>query len=321
VKARAFWVEGPGRGAIREETLREPGAGEVRVRMLYSGVSRGTESLVFRGGVPEVLHQDMRCPHQCGELSLPVKYGYIAVGEVEAGAGTPGQAVFCLHPHQTRFVVPSDAVVPLPLGLPPSRAVLAPNLETALNGLWDGAVVPEHRVSVIGAGVVGTLLAWLLRQSGCTDLELVDTNPGRAETAGALGIPFATPDQASPDRDRVFHTSGNPAGLNKALDLCANEATIIELSWFGDAEVTLPLGAQFHARRLTIRASQVGQIAPSHRAEWTHRRRMAHVLQLLADHPELDGLIDGESEFSDLPETMARLAGLAGEVLCHRVCY
>lgn len=321
MKAQAFWVEAPGRGAIREETLREPGEGEVRVRMRYSGVSRGTESLVFRGGIPEVLHEDMRCPHQSGELGLPVKYGYTAVGEIEAGAGTPGQAVFCLHPHQTRFVVPVDAVVPLPADLPAGRAVLAPNLETALNGLWDGDVAAHHRVSVIGAGVVGTLLAWLLREHGCAELELIDTNPARGATAAALGLQFAAPSQASLDRDRVFHTSGNPAGLRQALELCANEACIIELSWFGDSEVVLPLGAEFHARRLTIRSSQVGQVAQSHRGSWTHRRRMDHVLQLLVDHPELDLLINDESEFGDLPQTMARLADPGAGVLCHRVRY
>lgn len=320
MKARAFWVEAPGQGAIREETLHEPSSDEVQVRMLYSGVSRGTESLVFRGGVPQTLAGEMRCPHQAGELTLPVKYGYIAVGEIEAGRGTVGQAVFCLHPHQTRFVVPAEAVVPLPDDLPPSRAVLAPNLETALNGMWDGDVSASDRVSVIGAGVVGILLAWLLRESGA-DVELVDLNPARAQVAGVLGIPFALSGDAQCQRDTVFHVSGNPAGLRRALELCGNEATVVELSWFGDAQVSLPLGEQFHSRRLTIRSSQVGQIAPSHRGQWTHRKRMEYVLKLLAEHPELEVLIDGQSEFIDLPQTMAHLAEPGCGVLCHRVSY
>jgi len=263
----------------------------------------------------------MRCPHQSGELSLPVKYGYIAVGQVEAGSGQIGQTVFCLHPHQTHFIVPADAVVPLPEGLPPSRAVLAPNLETALNGMWDGDVDPTDRISVVGAGVVGLLLGWLLRESGCTDVELIDINPARAEVAAALGIPFASLDTAQGERDYVFHASGNPAGLTSALELCANEATIVELSWFGDAEVKLPLGGRFHSRRLTIRASQVGQVAPSHRGKWTHRQRIEHVLELLAQHPELEVLIDGQSAFAELPQTMTVLADAGSGVLCHRVSY
>ena len=295
--ARAFWVEQPGQGVIREEVLPNPGPSEVQVRMLYSGVSRGTESLVFRGRVPASQHQAMRCPHQAGAFSLPIKYGYIAVGEVEAGAGEVGQHVFCLHPHQTRFVIPASAVVPLPEGLPPARAVLAANLE------------------------VGILLAWVLQREGCQDLELIDLNPARREVAQHLGLPFASPDQARSERDRVFHASGSPAGLRHALSLCAPEATVVELSWFGDAEVGLFLGEAFHARRLTIRSSQVGQIAPSHRGEWTYRRRLDQVLQLLADHPELDVLIDGESSFEDLPETMSDLAESGSGVLCHRVCY
>ncbi len=319
--ARAFWVEQPGQGVIREEVLPNPGPSEVQVRMLYSGVSRGTESLVFRGRVPASQHQAMRCPHQAGAFSLPIKYGYIAVGEVEAGAGEVGQHVFCLHPHQTRFVIPASAVVPLPEGLPPARAVLAANLETAQNGVWDGQVEPGHRVTVVGAGVVGILLAWVLQREGCQDLELIDLNPARREVAQHLGLPFASPDQARSERDRVFHASGSPAGLRHALSLCAPEATVVELSWFGDAEVGLFLGEAFHARRLTIRSSQVGQIAPSHRGEWTYRRRLDHVLQLLADHPELDVLIDGESSFEDLPETMSDLAESGSGVLCHRVCY
>jgi threonine dehydrogenase-like Zn-dependent dehydrogenase len=252
---------------------------------------------------------------------LPVKYGYIAVGEIEAGAGTKGQMVFCLHPHQTHFVVPADAVVPLPSALPPSRAVLAPNLETALNGMWDGDLKPSHKISVVGAGVVGTLLAWLIRQSGCADVELIDQNPARAATAASLGIPFAMPEAAQPERDRVFHASGSPAGLRAALDLCANEATVIEMSWFGDTDVSLPLGGRFHSRRLTIVSSQVGQVAKSHRSEWTHRRRIEYVLELLADHAELDELIDGQSSFLELPQTMSALADATAGVLCHRVCY
>jgi threonine dehydrogenase-like Zn-dependent dehydrogenase len=321
MKARAFWVEAPRQGSIRDEVLRAPGPGEVLVRMVCSGISRGTESLVFGGGVPIDLFDEMRCPHQAGELSLPVKYGYIAVGVIEAGSGTVGQEVFCMHPHQTHFVVPATSVIPLPPGLPAARAVLAPNLETALNGMWDGELGGEERISIIGAGVVGLLLGWLLKVHGHADVELIDINPAREDTARALGLSLVLPGEARTERSKVFHTSGSPAGLETALRLCGNEAEIIELSWFGDQPVSVPLGAQFHSRRLTIRASQVGQVAPSHRAEWTHRRRMDWVLEHLAEHPELDVLIDGESALEDLPQTMLRLASPSSGVLCHRVRY
>jgi threonine dehydrogenase-like Zn-dependent dehydrogenase len=321
VKTRAFWVVAPGKGVLRDEDLPEVAAGEVQVRTLFTGISRGTESLIFRGGVPESQWAAMRCPFQEGEFSLPVKYGYIAVGEIEGGDGRIGQRVFCLHPHQERFVVPKDAVRPLPAGLPPERAVLAANLETAINGVWDGQPGPGDRVSIVGAGVVGALVAWLVGRIPGVAVQLVDIAPGRAKLAAALGVGFCLPAGADGDQDLVFHCSGSEAGLRTALDLSGLEATVIELSWFGDREVALPLGGSFHPRRITLQSSQVGRIPAHRQARWDFARRMTLALDLLAAHPELDALIDGETAFADLPETMSRLATGAGEVLCHRVRY
>src|SRR5579862_9416483 len=305
--ARAFWVVAPGRGAIRAEPLLPLSADEVLVRALYSGISRGTESLVFNGRVPASEHQRMRAPFQAGDFPGPVKYGYMSVGVVEQGpSDLRGRRVFALYPHQTRYVVSRDAVYVLPDAVPPERAVLAANLETAINGLWDARPHIGDRIAVVGAGTVGCLVAWLAgRMPGCT-VELVDLDEERRGIADRLGVSFASPDSVSQNQDLVFHTSGSPSGLPLALRIAGFEATIVEMSWYGDQPVAVPLGEGFHASRLTLRSSQVGAVAPAQRARWPPRRRMALALALLAD-PVLDALITGESDFEELPNTMQQL--------------
>ena len=320
MQAKAYWVESAGEAAIRAVDLPELGPEDVSVRTVYSGISRGTESLVFAGRVPKTQHEVMRCPHQEGTFSFPVKYGYITVGVVEQGGGLEGQYVFCLHPHQTHFVVPKKMVTVLPDGLAPENAVLAANLETAVNGVWDANPHPDEKVSVIGAGVVGLLVAWRLRQVTNGPVEIIDINPEREVLASQLGLTFRLASQASTERDVIVHASGAPSGLRQALTMAAPEGRVIEMSWFGDTDVTLPLGEAFHARRLTIQCSQVGQIPPRLRDEWTYAKRMDLVLSLLRDNPVLSCLINGESEFDDLPQTMTKLVAAQG-VLCHRVCY
>lgn len=320
-EAKAFWVVAPGRGEIRTEVLRAPAGDDVVVQTLFSGISRGTEALVFGGHVPQSEWSRMRAPFQEGEFSGAVKYGYASVGRVECGPQElKGQMVFALYPHQTRYVVPATAVHLLPADVPPARAILAANLETAVNGVWDASPRVGDRVVVIGAGTVGSLVAWLIsRIQGC-DVQLVDVNPQRQQIAQALGVPFARPDATLRDADIVIHVSGSPDGLQHALDVAGFEAAIIEMSWFGDRTVPLTLGGAFHSKRLTIKSSQVGQVAPSQRARWDTRRRMSYALSLLAD-PALDVLVTGESAFEDLPQVMARLAQAPGETLCHRIKY
>ncbi len=316
-RARAFWITSPGHGEIREEPLTPPGPGEVLVESLFSGVSRGTETLVFTGRVPNSEYERMRCPFQAGDFPAPVKYGYASVGCARSGPW-PGRHVFCLYPHQTAYVVPESALVPLPDGVPPDRAVLAANLETALNALWDARPQIGDRVSVVGAGVVGSLVAYLAGRIAATDVELIDVLPARASIAAALGVRFALPDGAQKQRDLVFHASGRAAGAATALTLAAPDTTVVELSWFGDAEVSLPLGRDFHARRLTLRSSQVGSVSPRARARFSHRSRLELALSFLTD-PRLDCLIDGETSFEALPATFPEL--VAGGGLCRRVRY
>lgn len=320
-QARAFWTIEPGRGEIRDEPIQPPGAGEVLVRATYSGISRGTEALVFGGRVPASEYARMRAPFQAGDFPGPLKYGYESVGEIEEGPDTlRGRRVFVLYPHQTRYVVPASAVHVIPDEVPSERAILASNLETAINGLWDARPHVGDRIAVIGGGTVGSLTAWLAgRIAGCR-VELVDVNRARARVAEALRVSFAVPDRAALEADIVIHASGSPDGLNQALRLAAFEATIVEMSWFGNRSVPLPLGEAFHARRLTIKSSQVSAVAPTQRARWDHTRRMQLALSMLAD-PALDILVTGESAFEDLPHTMAALAATPGDTLCHRIRY
>jgi NADPH:quinone reductase-like Zn-dependent oxidoreductase len=319
--ATAFWIATPGRGELRREILPPLPADHVQVTALYSGISRGTESLVFHGHVPPTEYQRMRAPFQAGDFPGPVKYGYASVGRVDCGpADLMGRSVFCLHPHQDHYQVPATAVTQLPEGLPPGRAVLAANMETAINGIWDAGIGPGDRVCVIGAGVVGALVAYLAARIPGTRVTLVDINEGRAALAKALGAGFARPEAAPGDQDHVIHVSGQPDGLDHALTLAGDEGLVLEMSWYGDRPVTLPLGGAFHARRLTLRSSQVGRLPPSRTPRWDYRRRLALALELLKD-PVLEPLISGESDFLALPRVMPSLADGAGQVLCHRIRY
>ncbi|WPZ33646.1 zinc-binding alcohol dehydrogenase [Thalassobaculum sp. OXR-137] len=314
-QARAFWVVRPNQGEIRQEAIAPAGLAEVAVRTLYSGISRGTETLVFAGRVPESQHAAMRCPFQAGTFPGPVKYGYCAVGVLD-----DGRVVFSLHPHQDRFVVPAEAVRPVPEDVPAARAVLAANMETALNALWDSGIAPGDRVAVVGLGVVGLLIAYLAARLPGVDLVGIDPNPARGPAAAALGIPFSTDAPDRYDADLVVHASGTPNGLATALSLAGTEATVLEASWHGSAAVPVPLGEAFHSRRLVLRSTQVGMVSPAHRPRWDYGRRLDKALSLLAD-PALDVLIDGESPFTSLPDTMAALADGSLAALCHRIRY
>ena len=319
--AHAFWLGKPGAGEIRPVSLPTPGPTDVVVRTVRSAISRGTETLVFRGGVPASQYATMRAPFQEGDFPGPVKYGYLNVGVVEHGPpALRGRTVFCLYPHQTAFVVPARSVVVVPEGVPVDRAVLAGTVETAVNALWDAAPLVGDRATVVGGGMVGCCVARLLARIPGTRVTLVDVDAGRADVAAALGVEFALPAEAAGDRDLVVHTSATSAGLQQSLDLLAREGTVIDLSWYGDADVTLSLGGAFHSRRLGIRASQVGVIAPARRGTWTTTDRLRLALDLLAD-PAFDTLLTGVSHFDELPEVMPRLASGDLPALCHLVTY
>jgi threonine dehydrogenase-like Zn-dependent dehydrogenase len=319
--AHAFWLCEPGVGELRPVSLPSPGPEDVVVRTMRSGISRGTETLVFRGGVPASQYAAMRAPFQEGDFPAPVKYGYLSVGLVEHGPPTlHGRTVFCLYPHQTAYVVPARSVVVVPEAVPVNRAVLAGTVETAVNALWDAAPLVGDRVTVVGGGMVGCCVARLLGRIPGARVTLVDVDGGRADVAAALGVDFALPADAADGRDLVVHTSATSAGLQQSLDLLAPEGTVIDLSWYGDADVTLSLGGAFHSRRLGIRASQVGIVAPARRGTRTTTDRLALALDLLQD-PAFDALLTGVSRFEELPEVMRRLAYGDLPALCQVITY
>ncbi|HEY4418103.1 MAG TPA: zinc-binding alcohol dehydrogenase, partial [Pseudonocardia sp.] len=231
-----------------------------------------------------------------------------------------GRAVFCLYPHQTRYVVPAASVTPLPDDVPPKRAVLAGTLETAVNALWDAAPLVGDRIAVVGAGMVGCSVAALLARFPGVRVELVDVDPARAAVAEALGVGFATPDEAAGECDLVVHASATEAGLTRSLELLADEGEVIEMSWYGDRPVRVPLGEFFHPRRLVIRSSQVGAVAPARRARRSFGDRLELALRLLAD-PVFDTLVTDETPFEELPRLMSALAGGELPGLCVRVVY
>lgn len=312
-EARAFWTTGPGRGEIRAERIAPPRPGELLIRALASGVSRGTEALVFEGHVPRSQYEAMRAPLMGGAFPFPVKYGYSMVG-----ATPEGQRVFVLHPHQDLFVAPGTLCIPVPGAVPTQRAVLAANLETALNITWDAAALPGERMMVIGAGVVGLLTASLLSRIPAARVTVVDIDPNRAALARRFGCHFAVPDQASGDQELVIHTSSTEAGLHLALARAAFEARIIEVSWYGDRAPSVPLGENFHAKRLQIIASQVGAVAPRMRGRRSFAQRLCTALDLLAE-PAYDVLLQGPTRFDDLPAAMPGILAPGG--LCHVIRY
>jgi threonine dehydrogenase-like Zn-dependent dehydrogenase len=317
----AYWLREPGVGEIRSATVPEPGPDEVLVRTLRTGVSRGTETLVFRGGVPPNQYDVMRAPFQEGDFPGPVKYGYLNVGVVEAGpAALVGRIVFCLYPHQTRYVVPAAAVTVVPDGVPPARAVLAGAVETAVNAMWDAGPLIGDRIAVVGGGMIGCCVTRLLARMPGVRVTLVDVDRSRADLAAALGAEFAVPEEVSGDRDLVVHASATSAGLQTALDLLAIEGTVLDLSWYGDAPVGIALGGAFHSRRLTIRASQVGMVSPSRRGSRSTTDRLALAMELLQDS-SFDALLTGESSFRELPDVMRRLADGTLPALCHTITY
>ena len=321
VDARAFWLAAPGRGEIRTSPMQAPMPGEVVVRALASGVSRGTESIVFAGRVPLSQYRVMRCPFQEGDFPAPVKYGYASVGVVEAGAtALLGCRVFCLYPHQDCYIVPEASVVPVPDAVPDHRAVLGANMETALNALWDAGPRLGDRIAIVGAGTVGCLVASLVAKLPAARVELIDIDPRRAALAAAFGCRFAKPADAEAGCDLVIHASGSEAGLGTALRLAGFEATVLELSWYGDRSVAIPLGEAFHSRRIRLQSSQVGEVAVSRRARRSRRERLALALELLAD-PVYDNLITGQGSLDALPDAMARLAAQPDGALCHLVRY
>jgi NADPH:quinone reductase-like Zn-dependent oxidoreductase len=321
LRARAYWTLAPGHGALRDEPLSQPGDDEALVRTRHSGVSRGTELLVHAGRVPADVAGRMRAPFQEGDFPGPVKYGYLSVGVVEQGPRSLlHRGVFCLFPHQDRYVVPVTALTPVPDGIPARRATLAGVAEIAVNAAWDAAPRLGDRVAVVGAGLIGCCVAAALRTFPLERLQLVDIDTARGAVASRLGVEFVAPDAAADGCDIVIHASSTAAGLQRSLELLGDEGEVVELSWYGTRDVSLRLGSDFHARRLSVRASQVSEVAAARRVRRSRAERLAVAMGLLSD-PGYDALITGTSPFDELPDTMVRLASGELQALCHVIDY
>jgi NADPH:quinone reductase-like Zn-dependent oxidoreductase len=314
---QAFWITDLEQAGYKDVTL-EMQPGSLEVRTLFTGISRGTERLVFRGQVPVEQHDTMRAPFQEGSFTFPVKYGYSAVGQVET-QGRAGEIVFALFPHQSRFCVPDSAVIPVPADVPPGRAVLAANMETALNITWDAQINIGDRVVVVGSGVVGALVGYLAAKVAGTEVIMTDIDPAKRALAEVLGCDFALPKATAKDADVVVHASASAAGLETAISVAGMETTVVEASWYGTHNVEVPLGGRFHQRRLQLVSSQVGRIPARQAARWTYQRRLTKALSLLAD-PCLDVLISGETAFKALASEYRDIL-LSPSTLCHRVTY
>jgi len=318
VTARALWYARKGVVELREAPLPPLQPGQARVRALYSGISRGTERLVFTGSVGRGEWGTMRGPNQEGDFPFPVKYGYCAAGVVEAGPDALiGRSVFCLHPHQDVFQVAADQLTPIPEGIPPRRATLAANMETALNAFWDSGAAPGNRIVVIGAGIVGLLLASLLARQPLP-ATTVDTDITRKPLVEALGGTYA----AAPPGEAhvVFHASATAAGLNAAINCAGLEGTIVEMSWYGDRPVGAELGGTFHSRRLRLISSRVGLVSAGRRPRWEPRRRLEMAMRLLA-LPALDSLVAEEIAFEDAPHELPRILGAGAQGLAPVIRY
>lgn len=321
ILSQSLWYVAPERAEIRSEPMAPITNEGVCVRALFGALSRGTESLVYRGLVPESEYSRMIAPWMGGAFPFPVQYGYSNVGIVEAGPSDwIGKYVFALQPHKTIYQTVTQDIVPLPSGVSAERAVLAANMETALNAIWDATPGPGDRITVIGGGVVGCLVAYLCGHLPSAEVTLVDINPKRAAIANTLGVHFSLPEKAPSDCDVVFHCSASVTGLATAIGAAGNEATVLELSWYGANLVQAPLGGAFHSRQIRLQSSQVGHVSSSHRPRWTHRRRLQAALKMLTDK-RLDALLETAVDFIDLPDRLPDLLGAQSDALCCLIRY
>jgi hypothetical protein len=319
-RARAFWLTSKGRGVVRRQALPDPGPGWCIVRAVFSAVSPGTERLVALGRVPGPLQDEMRCPYMGGRFPFPVKYGYSLVGEVVEGPkALRGRIVHVLHPHQDICLVRCEDVRPLPHGLPPARATLASNMETAVTAVWDSAVTVGERVLVIGFGIVGSLVARVLGSGPAVELEVAETRAVRRRLAESMGFQVSATPPKRPF-DVAFDTSGTPAGLQAAIEGVGLEGRVIAVSWFGARPARLDLGGSFHSRRKRVIASQVSRIPGGMRPRWDVARRAELVFRLL-ERPDFDLHVGPPVPFALLPEAFEALIGRTLEGLSPLIIY
>jgi 2-desacetyl-2-hydroxyethyl bacteriochlorophyllide A dehydrogenase len=289
-------------------------SGEVLVRAEFSGISGGTEMLAYRGELDSRIPRDETLGGLQGSFEYPFMYGYSVVGTVEAAGSdfTEGESVFAFHPHQTRFVVSAADVVSI--GECDRRAAtLFPLVETALQVSLDTGIRQREVAAVVGLGPVGILTAILLTRSGAVVVGS-DPKPWRREAAQSCGLETVEPEELGDavrastggrGADFIVEVTGNPNVLGESLGLLSTEGVAIVVSWYGQKPVTLPLGADFHRRRLEIRSSQVSTIG-RRAARWDRARRLDTTRGLLTELP-LSELASHTFPFEQAPEAYAAI--------------
>ncbi|WP_138497947.1 zinc-dependent alcohol dehydrogenase [Nostoc sp. PA-18-2419] len=307
-QAYAYWLVSPSVGEIRETSVTALPKEPLFLETLYSGISPGTERLVGLAKVPEECWETMRCWYMEGSFALPLKYGYSLVGQADE-ASNQGKRFFVMHPHQSRVVVESSDALELPDWLPSKRATLIPNTETALNAVWDAEVSQDARILIVGGGIVGILISFVLSKEYGIGADFLEQDKQRIQYLEQLpwlqNSRLAT-DFKEDNYNIVFHTSASACGLQSAIDALTFEGRCIELSWYGTQSVSLQLGGSFHYQRKQIIASQVSAIAKPMRNLIDYRQRKERVLQLLGD-AAVDILLEPVIAFKDLPEFMSLL--------------
>lgn len=310
---RELWFEAPRAARLRDAAPLVAGPGEIVARAIASGISRGTELLLYRGEGPTPFDPSM------GAATYPCRYGYAWVGEVTSagdGAGLGiGQRIFALAPHGDEHRADARSVRAIPDGIPATRATLAANLETGVNAAWDARVGLGDRALVVGGGVVGLACALAAARSGA-DVTVVEPAGHRRDAALAIGAARAVATDGELDGrfDVVFEVTGRPESLTSAIERAADEARVVIASFYGARIAPVPLGDAFHRRRLSLVSSQVSRIPPERAARWDHARRFELVLALLQD-ARLDAMIDPPRPFERAAEVYAELDARPAEGL------
>lgn len=298
--SRSLWHIDAGHSEIRSQNL-DPLPGQILLQSLYSLISLGTEKTIALGGVPGNVYDKMKVPYMEGSFSLPVKYGYSLVARSEEG-----QCYHLMHPHQDLVSVNPESLTPVPPGIPPSRAVLVSNMETALTAYWDAGPLKDEKIMIAGFGLIGALTALLLRLKGFQDITVYEPDATRTGLARRLGFHTGDPGFDPGPFDLAFHSSGNASGLQHCLEVMGPEGRILELSWYGRQKITLGLGEHFHINRLRIIASQVSSIPRNLQGAWNFAKRKQEVLSLLAD-PCWDRLEIEEVPFETSPAVFYKI--------------
>ena len=300
-KTKSYWIDKKNKGYFKFGEISSINSNEIVVKTLFSGISYGTEKLVYSGKVPKSQRNLMKCPYQEGDFGNDIKYGYINVGKVVDGDKSYlGNNIFSLYPHQDFYKIPSNEALIIPNKIPLSRCLLIPNLETAINAVWDTLPSAGDRILVIGAGIVGLLTAYLINKIPGVNLFIVDKDPSKRKITKKLGIKFLDTIPKKFDARFIYECTGDHRILNSLKNNITVNSTICVLSWYGDKKSDIALGENFFSKRAKLIMSQVSKISPS-RCDLTNQDRRKIALEILDASNDLDHLIEKKYvKFNDL---------------------